>query len=219
MRRPIGQNVKWKRARSSEQVEQRKGSILTACEGLLSESRPHELKMRDVAQESGLAVGAIYRYFRSKEVLILSVYLNKMRDLLQDLSSYSPKEPGLDDFPEHMTKVYAKHKFFWYLSTYTGAILETNLTDDEVREHKNAAMEMTTLCIQHLTQSIPEIGIDEIFNLFMDSFFYTCGLYPSAFPPNNIGKILEEPELENFKPDWETSIRRMIKSLLAGRTL
>lgn len=219
MIRPTRSNVDWKRARSSEQVEQRIGSILTACEELLSESRPHELKMRDVAQESGLAVGAIYRYFRSKEVLILSVYLNKMDELLQDIASYSPNGPGLDNFSEHMTKVFTKHKFFWYLSAYAGAILETNLTDDEVREHKNSAMEMTTLCIQQLTQSIPEISADEIFNLFMDSFFYTCGLYSYAFPPNNIGKILEEPELKNFKPDWDSSIRRMIKSLLAGRSL
>ena len=206
--------MEWKRARNSKQVELRVQSITDACEKLLSKSLPQDLKMRDIAEESGLAVGAIYRYFSSKEALILSVYLNKMQDLLNDVANYSPIEGGLEELSIYLAKTYAEHKFFWYLSTFAGTILETNLPENEVKEHKISAMEMTSNCIEQLVTKVPEMSIEEIFTLFMDSFFYTCGIYSFAFPPKHIDKILEDPKLSNFKPAWESSIHRMLNGLL-----
>ena len=207
--------VDWKRARTSVQIEQRINSILSACEKLLSKTLPQDLKMREIAEECGLAVGAIYRYFRSKEVLIMAVYLNKMRELLDELADFSHQENSAHNLSEHMTTVFVKHKFFWFLSTYSGTILETSLTDEEIREHKSTSMEMTTKCIEKLVQHVPGMNSTEIFDLFMDSFFYTCGLYSFAFPTETIKKILEEPALNNFKPDWDSSIRRMFDSFLS----
>ena len=206
--------MEWKRARNSKQVKLRVQSITDACEKLLTKSLPQDLKMRDIAEQSGLAVGAIYRYFSSKEALILSVYLNKMQDLLNDLANYSPIEGGQEELSIYLAKTYAEHKFFWYLSTFAGTILETNLPENEVKEHKISAMEMTSNCIEQLVIKVPEMSIEEIFTLFMDSFFYTCGIYSFAFPPKHIDRILEDPKLSNFKPAWESSIQRMLNGLL-----
>ena len=206
--------VEWKRARTTAQVEERVKTIMTACETLLTQSPPQDLKMREIAKASDLAVGAIYRYFRCKELLILSVYLDKMQDLLDELALFSSEDRRLETFAEHMAEVFVNHTFFWYLSTFAGTILETNLSDDEVRDHKTSAMAMTSQCIERLVECVPEMTAEEMFDLFMDSFFYTCGLYPFAFPPENIGAILEDPNLQGFRPSWESSVRRMLHRLL-----
>ena len=162
--------------------------------------------MREIAEECGLAVGAIYRYFRSKEVLIMAVYLNKMRELLDELADFSHQENSAHNLSEHMTTVFVKHKFFWFLSTYSGTILETSLTDEEIREHKSKSMEMTTKCIEKngTTRTGHEFNRDV--RSFHGLIFLHLRTLFFCLPHGNHRKNLEEPEqqlqtrLEFFNP-------------------
>ena len=57
---------------SDEYLEQRRRQILDAAQRCFARKGFHETSMQDVFRESGLSAGAVYRYFKSKNELVVS---------------------------------------------------------------------------------------------------------------------------------------------------
>jgi TetR/AcrR family transcriptional regulator, repressor for uid operon len=55
------------------QPDQRRALIMAAAETSFAENGFHATTMADIAQKSGISVGALYRYFASKDALITSI--------------------------------------------------------------------------------------------------------------------------------------------------
>lgn len=54
--------------------EERRARILAAAAGVFARDGYHGCRIRDVAQEAGVAYGLVYHYFGSKEALLARVY-------------------------------------------------------------------------------------------------------------------------------------------------
>jgi AcrR family transcriptional regulator len=58
---------------SEEYRAARRGEILAAAAGLFAHNGFHATSMADIFAESGMSAGAVYRYFRSKEEIVVAV--------------------------------------------------------------------------------------------------------------------------------------------------
>ena len=78
------------RARQDARTRQ----ILTAAAALMQQHGSHKVSMKAIADEAGVSVGLIYRYYENKEVLIRAVILN----VLDEMAYQIPKamEPPSD---------------------------------------------------------------------------------------------------------------------------
>ena len=65
--------VTWKRARDDEQRRQRRRAILEIASELIARESFPDINMAEVARRAGLAKGALYLYFRTKEALFLTL--------------------------------------------------------------------------------------------------------------------------------------------------
>lgn len=66
----------YRRARSQAEKADRRKSIIDAADRLFRAARPDDVTMNDVAAEVGIAKGTLYSYFKTKEELLLVIYLN-----------------------------------------------------------------------------------------------------------------------------------------------
>src|SRR5207247_9916699 len=59
---------------SDAYLEARRAEILDAAWRCLADKGYHQTTMQDVCEESGLSYGAIYRYFASKEDILIAIF-------------------------------------------------------------------------------------------------------------------------------------------------
>lgn len=72
-------------------IENLREQILNEAKKQLSEQGYEKTTIRSVAQECGIAVGTVYNYFKSKDILIASLILEDWNDCIQSIATY-PKE-------------------------------------------------------------------------------------------------------------------------------
>jgi AcrR family transcriptional regulator len=97
----MGQELDGKRTQKGELARQR---ILECALRLFGSRGYEETTMREIAAETGYSPGLTYRYFKSKEELVLSLYQN----LCAELEEYAHQiPPGL--LPERFHATIAKH--------------------------------------------------------------------------------------------------------------
>lgn len=83
----------------------RRERMLAAALELAVDGGWEAVQMREVASRADVALGTLYRYFQSKEYLLVSVML----DLLQDLAARLSEDPVVGDDPvERVTEVLAR---------------------------------------------------------------------------------------------------------------
>jgi AcrR family transcriptional regulator len=67
---------------SQEEIDDRKGIVITATLRLISERGTSGIRLKDVARSAGISVGTIQYYFDSREDLILSAYQQHSQNVI-----------------------------------------------------------------------------------------------------------------------------------------
>lgn len=80
---------------SDEHLAARRKQILAAATRCFARNGFHDTSMQDVIAEAGLSVGAVYRYFKSKDELRYAVAEENVGELISELSTIADHEPPL----------------------------------------------------------------------------------------------------------------------------
>lgn len=80
--------------RSQEYRDARKDQILAAAKRCFVRNGFHETSMQDLFAEIGLSSGAVYRYFASKEDVILAIAEENLREVVTLLHSLAAEPHG-----------------------------------------------------------------------------------------------------------------------------
>jgi AcrR family transcriptional regulator len=84
-------------AAATKKSEETRSRILEAALALFRKRGFEKATMRDIAQESGVALGAAYYYFDSKDALVMAFYERAQRDLDPLLEDALSKTRGLEE--------------------------------------------------------------------------------------------------------------------------
>lgn len=188
------------RARSQSDKALREQQILDAAEGLFLEHRFQGLTLADVARETGVTKAALYRYFRSKELLFIAVYRRAMSDWVADVEAIGP-----DGFPEQYADRILAHPVFCGLTAILHIALETGLSEDEAREFKLFLLAQTrritavivaatgqeeAVCLQYLMQCQQAL----------------IGCWHMSHPPEPARKAMQVEPLTVFQLDFSDTL-------------
>ena len=67
----------------SKKKQNKRNRIIEAAIVRIAEKGYHSARMSDIAKEAGVADGTIYNYFQNKEHLLLSIFEDKMTELIE----------------------------------------------------------------------------------------------------------------------------------------
>ena len=106
--------MKWQRARSEEQKEQRISEIVGAAARLYKTHSFEEISSSLIAKEAGFTRSNLYKYFSSKEEIFLAFLMQDMRLWSADLlkTCRRRKITSIEKFASVWVKIMVKHQRF-----------------------------------------------------------------------------------------------------------
>jgi len=77
--------------------EEKRKNILESATKVFAEKGFADTKIQDIANESGVAHGTIYLYFKSKDALFMSIFQENLAELISYIGSEIQKETSSED--------------------------------------------------------------------------------------------------------------------------
>lgn len=87
---------------------EKRARILEAAIHVFAEKGFHAARISDIAERAGVADGTIYLYFKHKEDILLSVFEEKMDELMSELSASLENTPD----PRDRIRAFARHHVY-----------------------------------------------------------------------------------------------------------
>jgi AcrR family transcriptional regulator len=202
------------RARSEEQRAARAAAILATADQMLSEMRVADITLNELARRVGLAKSNVLRYFPSREAVLLQLLDRETRGWLEDVEARL-ESPSHQQLPEAIAAAASARPIFCDLVASSAGVLEHNVSGDVAAEHKRASLETS----DRLARLAGFDGLDSRAGLlFVGSVMLSIGgVWATSQPSEGMSAAYaEHPEFRPFRVDFETALRELVATALAG---
>ena len=210
----------YRRARTQEQKDRRLGDILDATESILDEGSYHDVTLSAIAERVGCSRANLSHYVKSKEEILLLLYIRSLRETLADLREIdqmildASSANGLKDAAARLASVLSSHRNLGRLGALLTSIIETNVGLECLIECKREIIIMMAEGSNLLVECGLFDNADDSLGFLIDLSNYVSGLYPATHPlPIQCAACAETgyPLLS-----YETSLRDFLTVQLVG---
>jgi len=216
--------VSFRRARRPEHKEERRAQLLDAAADFLDAGGPlHELGLSELARRAGMAKSNVYRYFESREALLLELLQRAFQGAFERLRGLAGARAPLplDSFVRLFSLALAGEPLLGQLTSALPSVLEHNLSKDTIRGFKQSSLEFLTGASHEFHGLCPTLTAAEHFDLIGHTLVLITGLWPHAHPAPVVAEVVREPALtafaHDFPRDLERSLRRYAQGLIVDR--
>ena len=213
----------FQRARQPEQKEQRRAHLLgTARELLASGVGLRALSLSEIARQAGMAKANVYRYFDTREALLLALLWEAWQRWFEGLRAAWPtlespkRKPGpiaLESVAGLLGRTLAREPLLCELTAALPTVLEQNLGEDAIRGFKRESLAFFGTIARFLTERAPALSEAAYAELLHDGAHAIMGLHPALHPSPAAARALEEPSLRFFRRDFREELERVLVAL------
>jgi AcrR family transcriptional regulator len=208
---------RFERARKPEEKELRRRAILTAARELAREVGPIELGLNELGRRSGVSKPNIYRYFESREEVLLRLFIAELTDVVAEIEEWLLTcENDLRGVSLCLTRAYLSRKLFCQLLGMVSSILEHNLSPEVIASCKTEVQALSAKISAALRLALPWLSVTDANWAEHSIALYASGLWPAANPSKNAAEVLARPEFQAMKPNAAKDLGRFIEVLLLG---
>ena len=213
----------FQRARQPQQKNRRRADILRATKEMLDEGGLDELTLNRLARRVGLAKSNLYRYFESREAILLHVFHEDVREwvdvLVGQLGRVRTKS-RITRLASLLASATAARPRLCLLNSVVSAVLERNVSVETAIAFKLANFEEVQRLITAMAKAVPELTIEQHGEVIQLFGALVAGFWPDANPSEVMREVLKDPALQGFQNDFEVSLNRSVlllaKGLVAG---
>lgn len=207
----------FKRARKPEEKAQRRAAILATARELATEQGPIELSLNELGRRSGVSKPNIYRYFESREEILLCLLLEEFESAVTELEAKLEAPPqALPQVAKHLAQAFLTRPLLCRLLGISAAILEHNLSPEAIAEAKTTLLAQVIRLKTPLTRALPWLSPSDAAWAVQAIALYVAGLWPAAHPSPSAAKVLARPEFLALLPKAESDLTRFVAVLFAG---
>jgi AcrR family transcriptional regulator len=214
----------FQRARSAEQREERRRTILDTALAMLGEMPVAEVSLNELSRRVGLAKSNVLRYFESREAVLLELLEQALRSWLAEVADelasgvdpdWSAWERG-DRFAAIMARSLARRTVLCDLVSAQAGVLEHNVSVEGVVRHKRSALASLDVMVELVRRHVPAVG-DEAKPVCVLAMILAGGLWTHARPSANALAAYEaDPVVAELRLDMATSLEHGLATLIAG---
>jgi len=214
----LSMRKRYLRARNSEQKEERKLHLLNVTRTLIqSESDLNLLSLNEIARTAKMAKANIYRYFESREALLLGLLWNEWQEWFKDFKKDWPKISKHKKTFDHLIKSLAlsflKRELLCNLTSVLPSVLEKNLSEQTIKDFKYQSIELFGEVAHYLETCSDKLSSHSYAVFLQDTVSLITGLYPFAHPNDVVKKVLMDPNLTLFKRNFSLELERYMIAL------
>jgi AcrR family transcriptional regulator len=207
-------------ALSEEERFSRRAALLDAALRLYSEQETFPT-VSNIAKAAGVAKGAVYLWFRSKEEIFVAIledaFLELIARLLSIIEYLDPRpEFAPDSFATQYAKLLAEVPDVVPLSSVLNNMLKENLPIESFsRLDRNVGASLSkagALLEQRFGCLLRSKGAD----LLLHTWTLTIGLWIMMDIPDEMKKVLDDPTLATFRNGFHTELKTAVAQLWRG---
>ena len=207
----------FKRARTDEQIAQRRKEILINAKQLCIEHGVTDWSFNELGRRCSISKSNLYRYFMSREEVLMRLLASEMESFVGSLDKrVVGKDLTLSVFSKIVATEYRQHPLFCQLLSVAPSILEHNIDIETAADIKRAMIELMQPHITTFSSALDWIADEDAAMVSRTIAIYAAGLWPIANPSKTIQQLAARPEFECIRFDFETELARFIKTLLLG---
>jgi AcrR family transcriptional regulator len=208
-------------AMTDQAKQQRRHNFIAAARRLFLQQQRLPA-VADIAADTGLAKGTVYRYFRSKEEIFIAMLQDDFAALFAALT---PVIAGLSDDAEqaaaNFAQAYSRQlqqlPTLLPLAAMLNAVLEHKLSTAVLKQFKQLLAGALQQSGQLLASRVKTISAAEGSTLLLHNYALTLGLWQTLQYPPAVQLLLQhEPELRSLQRDFTTELTAAIAQQWLG---
>jgi AcrR family transcriptional regulator len=208
----------FERARKPEEKEVRRRAILTAARRLMSEVGSIDLSLSELARQSNVSKANIYRYFESREEVLLQVWVEDVRELSEhlDLALARVRKNDARGTAAVIAHAFVARPRLSELTSIVSAIIERNLSVDAIATAKQTLLTVTGRFADLLHRTLPALTLADCGWAASAIAIHVAGLWPGSHPGPAAAQVLARPEFAGMRPNFEGDLKRFVEVTLRG---
>lgn len=208
----------FQRARKPEEIRARRETLLAAAAELFDAEGPLGAGLNAIAARAGFTKSNVYRYFESREEVLLSLFLDEMNQLVPALAATIAKTPenDLDALARVVTDQFASRPRLGQLTSILSSTLEANVSEDTIVAVKRTMGGMAAEMAAALRTRLPKASAEDALWAITMIGALVAGLWPGAHPAPTAERVLSRPEFAGHRPSIERDLPRAVRALLAS---
>lgn len=208
----------FQRARKPEERELRREAILSAAAELYDAEGPQGAGLNAIAARAGFTKSNVYRYFESREDVLLSLFLSELEQLCPDLERrFSATTPGdLDALAAALSAAFVGRPRLASLSTIVASTLEQNVSEQAVISLKRGMSALLQRAAAMIHTKLPGSKLEDCVWVTAMVGTVVAGMWPNANPSAAARRVLAMPEFAHLKPSLDRDLERATRALLAS---
>ena len=229
--------VSFQRARTPEQVEERRSAILATAHDLLARRRAADVSLRELADAVGLAMSNVLRYFDSREAIFAQILDAEWRAWLDELAETLPTAtgddgtaasgvgasgPSGDDLARArraaatITDSLLARPLLCELLSGIATILERNIPLDFTRDFKRRSWTHRQRLAELVRAQFGVLSRDDAWDFAGTVVFTLAGLWPYTRPTEAVATVLAEAGMPPAVESVGASLRDIVGRQLVG---
>ncbi|MEU0790589.1 TetR family transcriptional regulator [Amycolatopsis sp. NPDC005961] len=214
----------FQRARSAEQREERRRTILDTALAMLDEMPVADVSLNELSRRVGLAKSNVLRYFESREAVLLELLDRALSDWLSELAGelaagVEPDRPAgerAERFAAVVAHSLARRTVLCDLIGAQAGVLEHNVSTGAVVRFKRSALAGLGAMAEQVRRYVPEVG-EEAASVCLLAMILTGGLWTHCRPsPSALAAYEVDPALAALHLDLAPALANGLALLIGG---
>ena len=206
------------RARQPEQKAERRQAILTAAAPLFDAEGAQGAGLNAIAAKAGFTKSNVYRYFESREAVLLSLFMDEVDAVTASLEARLASLPvgNLPALAEAITDVVLARPRFGPLLSIIFSVLEQNLSVETLVDFKRWMAGQGGRMALALHGTLPGVAAAACGEAWTLISLTIAALWPVSHPSPNAAKVYDLEEFAAMRMEPRRDIGRAVLVILKG---
>jgi TetR/AcrR family transcriptional regulator len=208
----------FQRARQPDQINLRREALLAAAAELFDAEGPGGAGLNAIAARAGFTKSNVYRYFESREDVLLALLLGEYDRLSHAIEQAVSARPVGDiaAVAEAITACFLAQPRCCHLMSIFASVLEQNVSENTIESVKRHLKARTEGIVAALMNRLPGAKPEDCGWAITMTSALVAGMWPGAHPSAAVAVVLAKPEFAHMALQPERDLKRAITALLAG---
>lgn len=211
--------AKWERARKPDQIEARRKEILSSAAKLLDEGGVESTGLSAIARAAGLSKANLYRYFESREAILMTIFLEELTDwvsaMTKMLDVIEPRGDVAAVAQAFADSLEGRERYCDLMSALA-SVLERNLTVETIAQQKTDLRNSYISLIPPLRRALPQFSNAQANEFLIMQALFQMGLWPHTNPSPEVNEVLDREEFADLRMHFGERVRWHALLLLRG---
>jgi len=210
---------RWQRARRPEHKLERREAILEAAVAVLDDAGVEGATLSAIARKAGISKANCYRYYESREAILLAVALEECARWTDEIVSGLAALAGSGDrdaAAEVFVRATTARPRLCRLVSSLSSVLETNVGPGAVVDAKRGFHRLLIRSVVALCASLPDLSLEAGRDFTTLFTFLVAAAWPAAHPTPVVAEVLARGEFADMRVDFAATIRTQARATLRG---